>query len=190
MCCILLRSTSRPSPNRNSPPAILLREGWREGAKTLKRTLSNLSHWPNQKIGTFRRLLRDEPLVSPDDLFCTLKTLPYGHVEAVLMAIRKLGLDSLLASKRCRQRDLVMAMIASRLLHPCSKLAITREWLTTTLAEVLRQGACSCAGLLPCRFWPAIARSLAIAPAVCAGVILPTTDCGRPSAVPRDSRAM
>jgi transposase len=124
-------------PNRNSSPAVLLREGWRQGSKTLKRTLANLSHWPQQKIETFRRLLQDEPLVSPQDLFCTLKTLPHGHVEAILMAMRKLGLDSLLAAKRCRERDLVMAMIAARLLHPCSKLATTREWHTTTLAEEL-----------------------------------------------------
>jgi ribosomal protein L35 len=124
-------------PNRNSPPAILLREGWREGSKTFKRTLANLSHWPQQKIETFRRLLQDEPLVSPQDLFCTHKTLPHGHVEAILTAMRKLGLDSLLAAKRCRERDLVMAMIAARLLHPCSKLATTREWHTTTLAEEL-----------------------------------------------------
>jgi transposase len=124
-------------PNRNSPPAILLREGWREGSMTHKRTLANLSHWPKQKIETFRRLLQDEPLVSPQDLFCTRKTLPHGHVEAILMAMRKLGLDSLVAAKRCRERDLVMAMIAARLLHPCSKLAATREWHTTTLAEEL-----------------------------------------------------
>ena len=124
-------------PNRNSPPAILLREGWRVGSKTHKRTLANLSHWPPQKIETFRRLLQDEPLVSPQDLFSTQKTLPHGHVQAILMAIRKLGLDSLIASKRCRERDLVMAMIAARLLHPCSKLATTREWHTTTLAEEL-----------------------------------------------------
>jgi transposase len=124
-------------PNRDSPPAILLREGWREGSKILKRTLANLSDWPKQKIETFRRLLRDEPLVSPHDLFRTHKTLPHGHVEAILMAMRKLGLDSLLAAKRCRERDLVMAMIAARLLHPCSKLAITREWHTTTLAGEL-----------------------------------------------------
>jgi transposase len=124
-------------PNRNSSPAILLREGWREGSKILKRTLANLSDWPKQKIETFRRLLRDEPLVSPHDLFCTHKTLPHGHVEAILMAMRKLGLDSLLAAKRCRERDLVMALIAARLLHPCSKLATTREWHTTTLAEEL-----------------------------------------------------
>ena len=124
-------------PNRNSPPAILLREGWRDGSKTHKRTLANLSHWPPQKIESFRRLLQDEPLVSPQDLFSTQKTLPHGHVQAILMAMRKLGLDSLTASKRCRERDLVMAMIAARLLHPCSKLATTREWHTTTLAEEL-----------------------------------------------------
>ena len=97
-------------PNRNSPPAVLLREGWREGAKTLKRTLANLSHWPQQKIDSFRRLLQDELLVSPQDLFCTIKTLPHGHVEAILMAMRKLGMDSLLAAKPCRERDLVMAV--------------------------------------------------------------------------------
>jgi transposase len=124
-------------PNRNSPPAILLREGWREGSKTRKRTLANLSHWPKPKIDSFRRLLQDEPLISPQDLFSTQKTLPYGHVEAILIAMRKLGLDSVLAAKRCRQRDLVVAMIAERLLHPCSKLATTRAWHTTTLAEEL-----------------------------------------------------
>jgi len=124
-------------PNRGSPPAILLREGWREGSKTRKRTLANLSHWPKQKVDTFRRLLQDEPLVSPHDLFSTQRTLPHGHVEAILLAVRKLTLDSILAAKRCRERDLVVAMIAARLLHPCSKLATTREWHTTTLADEL-----------------------------------------------------
>lgn len=124
-------------PNRNSPPAILLREGWREGKKTRKRTLANLSDWPAHKIETLRRLLRDEQLVSPQDLFETQKTMPHGHVEAVLGIIRKLGLDSLTCSKRCRERDLVVAMIAERLIHPCSKLATTRHWHTTTLAEQL-----------------------------------------------------
>jgi transposase len=124
-------------PNRNSPPAILLREGWREGKKTLKRTLANISDWPQPKVETLRRLLRDETLVSPDDLFTTERTLPHGHVEAILGTIRKLGLDSIISSKRCRERDLVVAMIAERLIHPCSKLATTREWHTTTLAEEL-----------------------------------------------------
>jgi transposase len=124
-------------PNRNSPPAILLREGWREGSKTRKRTLANLSDWPKHKIETLRRLLRDEMLVSPEDLFETEKTLPHGHVEAVLGTIRKLGLDSIISAKRCRERDLVLAMIAERLIHACSKLATTRHWHTTTLAEEL-----------------------------------------------------
>jgi len=124
-------------PNRNSPPAILLREGWREGKKTCKRTLANISGWPKTKIENLRRVLRDEPLVSPRDLFKTERTLPHGHVEAILGTIRKLGLDAIIASKRCRERDLVVAMIAERLIHPCSKLATTREWHTTTLAEEL-----------------------------------------------------
>src|SRR5579864_9411091 len=124
-------------PNRNSPPAILLREGWREDNKTRKRTLANLSHWPQQKIDTFRRLLRDEPLVSPQDLLSTQETLPHGHVEAILTAIRKLGLDSMISAKACAERDLVLAMIVQRLLDPCSKLATTRQWQSTTLAQEL-----------------------------------------------------
>lgn len=124
-------------PNRNSPPAILLREGWREGKKTLKRTLANISDWPAHKIETLRRLLRDELLVSPEDLFETQKTLPHGHVEAILGTIRKLGLDSVISAKRCRERDLVVGMIAERLIHACSKLATTRRWHTTTLAAEL-----------------------------------------------------
>jgi transposase len=124
-------------PNRNSPPAVLLREAWREGNKTRKRTLANLSAWPQEKIETFRRLLRDERLVSPEDLFATQKTLPHGHVQAVLEMIGKLGLDRLISAQRCRERDLVVAMIVQRLIDPCSKLATTRAWHTTTLAEEL-----------------------------------------------------
>ena len=124
-------------PNRNSPPAILLREAWREGNKTRKRTLANLSDWPKERIETFRRVLRDEPLVSPEDLFATQKTLPHGQVQAVLEMIGRLELDRLISAQRCRERDLVVAMIVQRLIAPCSKLATTREWHTTTLAEEL-----------------------------------------------------
>jgi transposase len=124
-------------PNRNSPPAILLREGWREGNKTRQRTLANLSDWPQEKIETFRRLLRDEPLVSPHDLFTTEKSVPHGHVQAILEMIGRLKLDHLISVQRCRERDLVVAMIAQRLIDPCSKLATTRQWHTTTLAEEL-----------------------------------------------------
>src|SRR5271157_5057390 len=124
-------------PNRNSPPAILLREGWREGKKTLKRTLANLSDWPEPRIKTLRRALRGETLVSPKDLLTTGHTSPHGHVEAVLAMIRELDLEALISSKRCRERDLVVAMIVQRLISPSSKLATTREWSTTTLAEEL-----------------------------------------------------
>src|SRR6266567_2593970 len=124
-------------PNRNSPPAVLLREAWREGQKTRKRTVANLSDWPPERIETFRRVLRDEPLVSPHDLFTTQKSLPHGHVEAILEMIDRLKLDRLISAERCRERDLVVAMIVQRLIDPCSKLATTREWHTTTLAEEL-----------------------------------------------------
>jgi transposase len=122
-------------PNRNSRPAILLREGWRQGKKTVKRTLANLSAWPQPKIEALRRVLRDEALVSPEDLLTTRQTLPHGHVEAILAMIHQLDLEAVIASKRCRERDLVVAMIVQRLIDPCSKLATTRAWHTTTLAE-------------------------------------------------------
>ena len=128
-------------PNRNSPPAILLRETWREGQKIHKRTLANLSHWPAEKIQALRRLLRDEPLVAAKGAFSIERSLPHGHVEAILGIIRKLGLDGLLSSRHCRERDFVIAMIAERLIHPCSKLATTRLWHATTLAEELGLGA-------------------------------------------------
>ena len=124
-------------PNRNSPPAILLREGWREGKKTRKRTLANLSDWPESQIEGLRRVLRGETLVSPQDLITTGRTLPHGHVEAILAMIRRLGLETVIASKRSRERDLVVGMIVQRLIDPCSKLATTRAWHTTTLAEEL-----------------------------------------------------
>jgi transposase len=127
-------------PNRNSPPAVLLREAVREGKKTRKRTLANLSDWPQEQVETLRRVLRNEPLVSPDDLFATRKTLPHGHVEAVLEMIGRLKLDRLLSAERCRERDLVVAMIVQRLIAPCSKLATTRQWHSTTLAEELGVG--------------------------------------------------
>ncbi len=124
-------------PNRNSRPAILLREGWREGKKTCKRTIANLTNWPEEKIEALRLLLAGEPMVSARDAFVVERTVPHGHVEAVLGTIKSLRLDSIIFSKRCRQRDLVVAMIAERLIHPCSKLATTRFWHTTTLAEQL-----------------------------------------------------
>ena len=124
-------------PNRNSRPAILLREGWREGKKVCKRTIANLTDWPARKVELLRRVLKDEPLVAPTEAFAIERSLPHGHVEAVLETIRRSGLDRLIGAKRSRERDLVVAMIAERLVFPCSKLATTRMWHTTTLAEQL-----------------------------------------------------
>ena len=124
-------------PNRNSRPAILLRQGWREGKKVCKRTLANLTDWPAHKVEAMRRVLKDEPLVSPEDAFSIERSWPHGHVEAVLETIGRIGLDKLIGTKRTRERDLVLAMLVERLIAPCSKLATTRMWHSTTLAQVL-----------------------------------------------------
>jgi len=124
-------------PNRNSPPAILLRESWREDGKIKKRTLANLSDWPEQKIENLRRVLRGDDLVDAKDAFRITSSRPHGHVEAVLGTMRRLDLPALIATKPCRERELVLAMVAERLIRPCSKLATTRLWHTTTLAEEL-----------------------------------------------------
>jgi transposase len=124
-------------PNRNSRPAVLLREGWREGKKVCKRTLANLTDWPAQKIEALRRVLKDESLISPTEAFSIERSLPHGHVELILTAIKRLGVDTLISAKHNRERDLVLAMIAERLIDPCSKLATTRLWHSTTLAEEL-----------------------------------------------------
>ena len=124
-------------PNRNSPPAILLREGRRVGKRVIKRTLANLTHWPADKIERLRRVLKNEPLVPPDRLFLIERSLPHGHVEILLEMVRKLKLPSLISPRPSPQRDRVLAMILQRLLHPASKLATTRLWHTTTLGEEL-----------------------------------------------------
>ena len=124
-------------PNRNSRPAILLREGWREGGKVRKRTLANLTDWPADKVAALRRLLKGESLVAAEDAFAIERSRPHGHVEALLAMARRLGLDRLLAAKPCRERDLVLAMLLERLIHPASKLATTRLWHTTSLAQAL-----------------------------------------------------
>jgi hypothetical protein len=125
-------------PNRSSPPAILLRESVREGAKVRKRTLANLSDWPPQKVDALRRVLRGEGVsADPAKALVITRSLPHGHVAAVLGTIRKLGLDAILASRRCRQRDLALAMIAARILFPTSKLDTVQRWSDCTLAEEL-----------------------------------------------------
>ena len=130
-------------PNRGSPPAILLREGYREGTKVKNRTLANLSDWSEARIAALRRVLRNEPVLAPHEAFLIERSLPQGHVQAVLDSIKRLGVDKLLGTKRSSQRDLVLAMVVERLIHPCSKLATTRLWHSTTLAEELGVADCS-----------------------------------------------
>jgi transposase len=117
-------------PNRNSPPAILLRESYRDGDKVRKRTLANLSHWPAAKIEALRRVLRDEAVAGPPQALQLRRSLPHGHVMAALGSLRQLGLDRLLsAGTRVAARDvaLVVAMIVARLIDPASKLATARQ---------------------------------------------------------------
>jgi len=127
-------------PNRNSPPAILLRESIREGSKIRKRTIANLSKWPRGKIEKLRRLLKDEPLLSPEEISVTTQTRQHGNVELVVGAMRKLDIPRLLHRNRSGQRDLVMAMIAQRLIKADSKLGSVRLINNTTLRDELGLG--------------------------------------------------
>jgi len=124
-------------PNRGSRPTILIRDSQRKGKKTFKTTLANISHWPTEKVDALRRVLQGKTEPASMDSLVIERSLPHGHVEAVLGTMRSLGLASLLSSGPCRERDLVLAMVAQRVLEPCSKLATTRLWRTTTLAEEL-----------------------------------------------------
>ena len=123
-------------PNRGRRPTILLRETWREGKQVKKRTIANLTDWPESKIEALRKVLKGETVLT-ETAVTIQQSLPHGQVEAIVGTIKKLGLDDLIASKPCRERDLVVAMIAGRLIHPSSKLAATRLWHTTTLADEL-----------------------------------------------------
>ena len=143
-------------PNRNSLPAILLRESFREDGKVKKRTLANLSHWPKQKIEALRAVLRQRtppaggqtateaagsprlnplPDESPPSLFRILRSRPHGHVKAVLGTIKKLGFDRLIAPTRSRQRDLVVGMIVARLLFPLFRVRSMTEKQLAALAR-------------------------------------------------------
>ena len=115
----------------------LLRRTFRVGSQVKHETLGNISHLPADLIDQIRRSLAGEKFLPVSAAFVVERNLPHGHVQAVLGTLRRLGVEAFLASKPCRQRDLVVAMITERLLHPCSKLATTRLWHTTTLAEEL-----------------------------------------------------
>lgn len=132
-------------PNRNSPPAILLREGYREGGKVIKRTLANLSHWDAQLIEHFRVLLRGGVAVESGQALMTLeRSLPHGHVAAVLGMARQCGIEKLVGGAPAPLRSLVLALIVARVLEPGSKLATWRmlqpQCATHSLARVLGLG--------------------------------------------------
>ncbi len=158
-------------PNRNSPPAILLRESYRLDGKVKKRTLANLSKWPDELVEGLRTLLKGGvALPSIDAAFEIVRALPHGHVAAVLGTLRKVGLERLIDRVPSRQRDLVVAMIAARILEPRSKLATARglasETAHHTLAEELGVEDASASDLYEAMDWllerqPKIERSLA-----------------------------
>jgi transposase len=121
----------------------LLRRSYREGGTVKNETLGNLSHLPDALIEIIRRSLRGETFVPLAQAFEISRSRPHGHVQAVASAMQRLGMASLLASKPCRERDLVLAMVASRIIEPAPKLATTRWWHTTTLAEDFGVGEAS-----------------------------------------------
>src|SRR6266446_4958229 len=138
-------------PNRGSPPAILLRESYREAGKIKKRTLLNLSDWPHERIAGFKALLKGGTVIPKDqDAITIIRSLPHGHVEAALGSARRIGLDRLLGPKPApaqaggnRCRDLVLALAISRILDPGSKLAAARALSPDTATSSLASSSIS-----------------------------------------------
>jgi hypothetical protein len=135
-------------PNRNSRPTFLLRESYREGGKVKKRTFGNISHLSDAQILAISQVLKGLPPTGSLDLeksFEIVRTLPHGHVAAVLGTLRSLGLDSLIDAASSRQRNLVVAMIVARVIEPASKLATARGLRAATCSTSLGE-VCSVAG--------------------------------------------
>ena len=132
-------------PNRKSPPCILLREDHREGRKVVKKTLANLTQWPKHVVEGLRVLIKGGTVADLEGGFTITRSLPHGHVAAVLSVLKHLGLHQLIASRSSHNRDLVVAMIAARIIDPQSKLATVRglrqETLFSSLAQECRLGA-------------------------------------------------
>ncbi len=127
-------------PNHGSKPTILLRESRREKGRIVKRTIANLTTWPDDLVATIKLALKGETLVPLNGVLTIDQSLPHGHVHAILTTIRALELDTIIASKHSRQRDLVLAMIVGQLINPTSKLGMTRQWHQCTLAQALHVG--------------------------------------------------
>jgi transposase len=125
-------------PNRNSPPAILLRESFRHAGKVRKRTLCNLSGWPPAHVEGLRGVLKGGTVIPAEhDAFTVTRSLPHGHVAAALGTARKIGLDRILGPEGNRCRDLVLAMLVGRILDPVSKLAAARTLSPATASSSL-----------------------------------------------------
>lgn len=124
-------------PNRGSTPTIIIREGYREGGKVKNRTIANITHWPAEQVEALRLVLKGKRVAEVDQVFEKLDSRHHGHVHAVLLAVRQLGLDTLIAAKPCRERDLIVGALVARICEPDSKLAMTRWWQDTTLPELL-----------------------------------------------------
>jgi len=125
-------------PNRGSPPAILLRESYREAGKTKNRTLANLSRWPAERIEQLRAVLRGDKLLPAAEAVEIVRALPHGHVLAALGTARRIALDTLLPRRAPqRRRDLALALIVARLLEPAAKLATARMLDSATASHSL-----------------------------------------------------
>jgi hypothetical protein len=124
-------------PNRGSPPAILLRESYRDGDKVKTRTLANLSRWPEAKIEALKRALKGGTLVASPDRLAIERSWPHGHVAAVLGMARRLGLDRLLPRRPERLAKLALALIVARVIEPAAKLATARQLSEATAAHSL-----------------------------------------------------
>jgi hypothetical protein len=122
-------------PNRSSRPTYLLRESYRVGKQVRKRTLANLSALSDEQIESIRAVLCGIAVRPVEELFEVVRSRPHGHVQAVRVAMQRLGFEGLIGSRASSERDRVCAMVAARVLAPHTKLATTRWWHTTTLAE-------------------------------------------------------
>ena len=143
---LLFGHVYRSRPNPNSPPAILLRETYRQNGKFCKRTLCNLSNWPTAHVEGLRGVLKGGTVIPAGrDAFTVIRSLPHGHVAAAVATARKIGLEGILGADGNRCRDLVLAMLISRILDPVSKLATARALspatASTSLGEALGLGA-------------------------------------------------
>ncbi|MEA3307185.1 MAG: IS1634 family transposase [Elusimicrobiota bacterium] len=126
---------------------VLLRRTYRDGKKVKHETLGNISHLPPDIIALISNSLKGEKYVPVSSAFETIRSIPHGHVAAVLGTLRKIGLETMIASRPSRERDLTTAMIVARIIDPCSKLATARgfdgETIFTTVGETLNTNSCN-----------------------------------------------